>query len=250
MVVLACFRHPVKSLQAEPLDAAPVVADGIDGDRAWGILDAAGGTILTGRREPRLLFAAAKSVDGSPVITLPGGAVLDGMGAATDEALSAWLGKDVSLVAAGTTPQGRAEAFVDATDDDSEVVAWTMPAGRFVDALPLLVLTTASLRAGAAAHPGGVWDVRRFRPNLLLDVPGEGYVEDAWAGGVLRVGDVELDVVVPCARCTMTTRPQPGLDRDLDVFRAIARDRPATFGVWATVRTEGVVRPGDPVTPP
>jgi hypothetical protein len=46
-----------------------------------------------------------------------------------------------------------AEYFADATDDTSAAIEWTMPPGRFVDALALLVLTTASLRAGAARYP-------------------------------------------------------------------------------------------------
>ena len=39
---------------------------------------------------------------------------------------------------------------VDATDDKSRAIERTMPAGRYVDALPLLVLATASLRTAAA----------------------------------------------------------------------------------------------------
>ncbi|MGZ4507212.1 MAG: MOSC domain-containing protein [Blastococcus sp.] len=58
-----------------------------------------------------------------------------------------------------------------------------MPADRFVDALPLLVLTTASLRTAAALHPEGDWNVRRFRPNLVVDVAGEGWIEDGWCAG-------------------------------------------------------------------
>jgi hypothetical protein len=46
----------------------------------------------------------------------------------------------------------------------------------------------------------------------------------------------------------MVTRPQPGLDRDVDVFKTLARYHGATFGVWATVQTPGVVHVGDQVT--
>ena len=57
-----------------------------------------------------------------------------------------------------------------------------MPAGRFVDALPLLVLTTASLRTAAALHPDGDWGMRRFRANLVVDVAGKGGSRTAGAG--------------------------------------------------------------------
>ncbi len=73
------------------------------------------------------------------------------------------------------------------------------PLAASSDALPLLLLTTASLRAGAAVHPDGNWDVRRFRPNLLIDTEADGWVEDEWCGQTVRVGDVELLPQRPCA---------------------------------------------------
>src|SRR5436309_7106571 len=42
--------------------------------------------------------------------------------------------------------------------------------GRYVDSAAVLVLSTASLRTAAELHPDGVWDPRRFRPNVLIDV--------------------------------------------------------------------------------
>jgi hypothetical protein len=46
----------------------------------------------------------------------------------------------------------------------------------------------------------------------------------------------------------MVTRPQPGLDRDLDVFKSLARHHGATFGVWTAVQTPGLMRVGDEIT--
>jgi hypothetical protein len=48
-------------------------------------------------------------------------------------------------------------------------------------------------------------------------------------------------------RCTMVTRPQPGLERDVDVFRSLARHHGGRFGVWTGVRTPGTVAVGDTV---
>src|SRR3954466_12704551 len=103
--VAALWRHPVKSLQGEPLTVAEIDQDGLRGDRAWGIRDETTGRILTGRREPRLLAAAAgRDAAGAPVIRLPDGAVLRRTGVATDGALSAWLGRPVRLVPAAGAP--------------------------------------------------------------------------------------------------------------------------------------------------
>jgi len=243
------WRHPVKSLQGEQLAEATVDADGLVGDREWGIRDEATGNILTGRREPLLLLASARRTDeGDPAITLPDGDSITGAGEATDEALSTWLGRRVRLVSALEEGPRQAEYFEDATDDTSQALTFTMPTGHLVDTLPLLLLTTASLRRGQEVHAAGEWDVRRFRPNLLVEVEGTGWVEDGWCGQRVRVGeDVELEPKAPCERCSMVTRPQPGLGRDLDVFRALAREHGATFGVWSSVAISGQVRVGDTV---
>ncbi|HEX3667549.1 MAG TPA: MOSC N-terminal beta barrel domain-containing protein [Acidimicrobiia bacterium] len=249
MELAQIWRYPVKSLQGEQLDAAEVDGDGLRGDRLWGIRDEATGKILTARREPTLLFASASLDDaGQPAIALPSGETRPGVGPDTDAALSAWLERPVSLVAAAGVDAGRAEFFADATDDSSRAIEWTMPPGRFVDALPLLLVTTSSLHAAAELHPGGAWDTRRVRPNLLIETDGDGgWVEDAWCGKPVRVGAAELVPRQPCLRCTMVTRPQPGLERDLEIFKTLAKHHGNTFGVWTSVTTPGAIRAGDPV---
>jgi hypothetical protein len=90
-----------------------------------------------------------------------------------------------------------------------------------------------------------VWDPRRFRPNILLGVEGEDWVEDAWVDRMLRIGTVTLTPRQGCVRCTMVTRPQPGLDHDVEIFRTLARHHGGLFGVWCDVVSPGVARVGD-----
>jgi hypothetical protein len=244
----AIWRYPVKSLQGEQLVDADIDDDGVRGDRSWGIRDTGTGRILTARREPPLLLAAARLAgDSQPEITLPNGETVRGTGPDTNAALSDWLERPVTLEAAEGATGGRAEFFADATDDTSTAIEWTMPPGRFVDAMPLLVLTTASLRTGAALHAAGDWDPRRFRANLLIDLDGDSWVEDGWCGSTLQIGPVTLLPREPCVRCTMVTRPQPGLERDLDIYRTLSRHHGGTFGVWTHVDTPGTVQVGDAV---
>jgi uncharacterized protein len=120
---------------------------------AGGVRDEATGRVLTGRREPSLLLARA-ALDGRPLLSLPDGTRCAGRGLLTDAALSDWLGKHFTLVEAPGAAGANAEYFVDATDDTSAAIEWTMPAGRFVNAMPLLILTTVSIRAAAASYPG------------------------------------------------------------------------------------------------
>jgi uncharacterized protein YcbX len=246
--VVGIWRYPVKSLQGEPLDTAVVEHDGLLGDRRWGIRDGRTGRILTARRRPELLHAAARYQEGRPVITLPDGRVADGPGPTTDRLLSQWLGGPASLVSSVEGAPGRAEYFEDATDDASRPIEWTMPASRYVDAAALLVLTGASLRAASALHPAGSWEPRRFRPNLLVETPGDGWFEDGWIGGRLGVGTAVLAPTEGCIRCTMVTREQPGIEADRDVFRVLARHHGARFGVWCEVAVPGAVAVRDPVS--
>ena len=249
MRLIQIARYPVKSLRGELVSSAEIELNGMQDDRCWGIRDEATGKILTARRAPQLLFATTSlASDRSPLITLPTGVTCCGPGADTDAALSDWLDKPVRLVNSVGASAARAEYFADATDDASEAIEWTMPAGRFVDALPLLILTTASLRTAAALHPDGDWDLRRFRANLVVDIAGEGWVEDDWCGrSMVRIGDVSLQPQELCVRCTMVTRPQPGLDEDREIFRTLARHHGGRFGAWTTVVIGGTLRVGDEV---
>jgi uncharacterized protein len=242
--VVGLWRYPVKSLRGERLESAVVTQDGVADDRLWGIRDERTGRILTARRRPELLFAAAAYDGEVPVITLPDGRVASGPGHGTDTLLSQWLGTPVSLVSSTPTQRGRAEYFADSTDDSSEAIEWTMPVGRYVDSAPTLVLTTASLRTAAALHPRGVWDPHRFRPNVLIEVDGATWLEDQWAGQPLRMGNVTLLPDQPCIRCTMVTRAQPGLDADVEVFRTLARHHRGHFGMWSHVLEAGTVTVG------
>lgn len=244
----AIWRYPVKSLQGERLAEATLDSSGLRGDRCWGVRDEVTGKILTGRREPQLLLAAASLADdGEPDIVLPSGDRCRGIGPEIDAALSDWLHRPVALIGAVGSPRGDAEYFADATDDTSPAIEWTMPADRFVDSSPLLLLTTASLRAGARLYPAGDWDVRRFRPNFLIEIDAEGWVEDAWCGQTVNVGAAVVLPRQPCVRCTMVTRLQPELTRDLDIYKTIARHHDGTLGVWTDVKEPGSVRVGDPV---
>jgi hypothetical protein len=115
----------------------------------------------------------------------------------------------------------------------------------FHDAMPIHIVTTAALAWANA-------DERRFRPNLVIEAPGEGYVERAWIGRRLRVGEALLEVIRPTGRCVMVTLPQSELPKDARLLRALAAADPsegdALFGVYADVVSPGAVRAGDAVT--
>jgi uncharacterized protein len=108
------------------------------------------------------------------------------------------------------------------------------------------LVTTASLRWWADRVPEEKADWRRLRPNLVVDAPGTGRVEDAWVGKRLKVGPAVLRVVEATERCLMLPQDQLGLGHAPRLLRALARHG-LTLGVYARVFIPGTVHRGDPV---
>jgi uncharacterized protein YcbX len=226
------WRYPVKSLQGERLDEVAVTADGLEGDRQFAIYDVESGLGLTGRRVPELLFASARMhADGTAEITLP-----DGSPAGDDKTLSDWLGRSVELRSAVTEASRRYENVVDFEHEsasDWELFEGAVRAFHDSPGARVSLVSTATT---------GSWDPRRFRANVLLD--GEG--EDSLVGSRVTLGEATLDIGMRIKRCVMTTRAQAGgIGRDLDVLRAIARERAACLAVGALVIDQGTIRVGD-----
>jgi len=249
--VAALWRHPVKSMQGEAIERGELGTSGLPLDRRWGVVDVETGKVLSAKREGRLLMAASRIAGEAPEVKLPDGDWKAAGSPGLDDELSAWLGVSVALKAAVDIPSSGYQMHVDATDDTSPIVDLPCPPGTFFDALPVHLLSTASLRAMQPHHPGGEWDVRRFRPTVLVDVDDDqqGFPEDAWIGSTVRIGAAEVTVVAPTVRCVMTTRAQPGLERDLDIVNAVNRDHESNLGVYAVVSRPGAIAVGDPVHP-
>lgn len=229
--ILEIWRYPVKSVGGERLDTADIGETGITHDRGWGLVDDTTGNVLTARREPRLLFGSARVVDGAPVVTIDSGAELR-----TSDDFSEWLDRPVTLAAAAGAEGGIYEVPLDFENDDGWV-SWQGPGDAWHD-------SPTSRVSLVSRDTIGDWDVRRFRPNLLLDGSGE----DELVGREITIGSSRLAVGKQIDRCVIVTRPQPGLERDLDVLRTINAERAASLAIGATVTTPGTIATGDEVT--
>jgi len=250
--VASCHRHPVKSMQGLVVDHLEVDRTGVDGDRSAGVVDVATGHLLTAKRVPELLWATGTD----DAVVLPDGTTLGHDAPDVDQRLSAWLDRKVRLVHAGAQPALAYQMTFDPPDDDAEAFEIPVPAGTLLDLSPVHLLVRATLDACAAVRPDVDWDVRRFRPNLVVDLDAPAWAEQAWVGRRLEVGSAVLEVTGPMVRCAMPLRAQPAdarghaLERQVEVYRALSalnEAHPNHLGLCLDVVEPGRIETGDEV---
>ncbi|MEJ2866276.1 MOSC N-terminal beta barrel domain-containing protein [Actinomycetospora sp. OC33-EN08] len=271
MTIAAIHRYPVKSMQGEALQRATLDERGVVGDRAYALLDAETGIVASAKVPKRwdqlLRFSAAfveEPVLGQPappvVITFPDGSTRRSDDPSVNQAISAVLGRDVSLIT--TPPDGAGfeeiwpeiddlapQHIIDATtarqEDTGEAisrfdVAAFAPRGRFYDLAALHVITGSTLARLGELAPDSRFDPRRYRPNVVLADTDPGFVENDWVGREMGLGDdVRVSYTFQTMRCVMTTLAQEDLPEDRDTLRTVAKhnrvqiEKPEVAGRWA-----------------
>ena len=267
------WRYPVKSMMGEELNAAEVTDRGLRGDRAYALVDRADGKVATAknpRKWPHLFDFRANLIEGAAAgsqaafirVTLPDGTMITNVQDSCDQILSRALAREVTLesVARGeeqdTSSAARtanAEEYwpdMEGLDFRDTVTDFALPAGTFFDCAVVHLLTTATLDRLVELYPRGRFEVRRFRPNIVvLPASGEtGFIENSWVGDTLAIGDeVRLNITGPCGRCVMTTLAQGDLPKDPGILRTAAQHNHVQVGVYAAVVRGGTIRRGDSV---
>jgi uncharacterized protein YcbX len=223
--VAELYRFPVKSMAGEPLTSADVSWNGLAGDRRWAFIrprnESSGFPWLTMRDQAEMSryrprFADPDRPNASlTLVRTPSGDELD----VADAALAARFGPGVRVI-----KQDR---------------------GIF-DTMPLSLLSLQTL-ACLGTRVGAGLTALRFRPNIVVDIPGQEYPEEAWIGRVVRVGGLRMRVDQRDNRCVMVTIDPVTLERNPAVLRVIAQERHNQFGVYGSVVDPGRVAVGDPV---
>lgn len=225
--VTALYRYPVKSMGAESLESVNIGWNGLAGDRRWAFvrdgLVRSGFPWLTIRERPDMghyqpRFAEADRPElSATIVRTPSGDDFD----VVDPALAAELGHGARVI-----KQSR---------------------GIF-DELPLSLITTQTL-AALGSMVGREMDVRRFRPNLVIEAAGDtAFAEDEWIGSVAHVGGMTMRLDQRDKRCVMVNVDPVTSVRDPAILRAIASERQACLGVYGSTAQPGRVAVGDPVS--
>jgi uncharacterized protein YcbX len=224
--VAELWRYPVKSFRGERLDELVVDERGVLGDRAFAVRDA-NGKLGSGKTTRRfrllrgLLDFAARTGDAGVVVEGVDGTVFRVGDPALDVLLSERYGEPLAVLPEEAVPH--------------------------FDVGPIHLVTTSSLGWVADGYGGTGGESRRYRPNLVLSVPGPGLVEEGWLGAEVAVGPCVLRVSGPAERCVMVNNARDELAADAGVLRFLVERNATNLGVYADVVETGTVRVGDPV---
>jgi uncharacterized protein YcbX len=275
--VISLWRYPVKSMMGEQLKTAHVRDHGLLGDRVYALLDSSDGKVASAKNPgkwPGLFAFRATFIEPSdsgaqvpPVsITLPDGTIVTSEQSNLSQVLSKALNREVTLAAtdrghvvgmqSSSTPASwtaNAEEYwpdIEGLDHRDTVTDFALPTGTFFDCATVHLLTTATLNRLRDFYPSGRFEVRRFRPNIVVKLKSgeQGFAEDSWIGHTLAIGDeVRLSITGPCGRCVMTTLNQGDLPKDSGILRTAVQHNRANVGVYAAVVRGGTIRRGDRV---
>jgi uncharacterized protein YcbX len=225
------YRYPVKSLAGEELTSAELGWHGIHGDRRYSFVRAGNMTDfpwLTASKMPGLIRYQAYHGKGddpsSPIVRVrtPEGADLEVEDETLRKQLAASFGAEVALIRVGN--------------------------GIFDDS-PVSLISTTTLRT-LETESGCTLDVRRFRPNLLIEPIDNTMVnEDAWVGKTIMFGNrpnaPSLRVTLQDVRCVMVNLDPETAESDPRVLKTIARSKNNCAGVYASVLHTGDLSAGD-----
>lgn len=224
MRIVALRRYPVKSMGGEELSSVELDGRGLVGDRWYAVEDEQGhfasgkNTRRFRRRDPVFDYRAHTDAAGRVVVTCAAGSWPAG-DADLDERLSGDMGLLVAV---------RPEAEVPHQDDGA-----------------VSLIGTATL-AWCAERWGGSADPRRLRANLVVETE-EPFVEETWLRRTLHAGTAELAVVATSPRCRMVDIAQDGVEPGTPWLRALGAERDLALGIYADVRSPGVIHVGDPL---
>jgi uncharacterized protein len=271
--VVSLWRYPVKSMLGEELNSSYVTERGLVGDRVYAIIDKQTGKAASAKNPTkwgklfdfRSIFIDLPPNDANNIppvrITFPDGTNIlsDHQDNNIDYSLSKVFGREVSLMKASGFEKPSYEEFwpdIDGLAKRDTITDENMPSKTFFDVAVIHILTTSSINRLRQLYPQGRFEVRRFRPNIVVEsLSGDeeekkknDFIENSWVGKKMSIGeDVVLKVTAPCTRCVMITLPQGDLPKDLGILHTVARYNQVNVGVYASVEHGGIIHRGDPI---
>jgi uncharacterized protein YcbX len=234
--VVSIWRYPVKSMLGEEINSSYVTERGLIGDRSYALIDQETGKVASAknpRKWGKLFDFRAAFIEDPPQavenilppvrITFPDGTHIFSDQDYIDYNLSSVLGREVRLMRANLEKPSYEEYWpdIEGLAQREKVTDEAMPPQTFFDIAVIHIFTTSTINRLRELYPEGRFEVRRFRPNIVIEsaaTSGEknDFIENLWVGKKLMIGeDIVLNMTAPCTRCVMITLPQGDLPKDL-----------------------------------
>jgi uncharacterized protein len=245
----------------EELNSSYITERGLVGDRVYALIDQQTGKVASAKNPVKwgkLFDFRAAFIDSPetmenipPVrITLPDGRHFCSDHSDIDYTLSKVFGREVSVMKASLEKPSYEEYWPDIEGlAQREIVTdEAMPPQTFFDVAVIHLLTTSTINRLRELYPEGRFEVRRFRPNIVVESSSEekDFIENSWVDKNITIGEeIVLKVIGPCTRCVMITLPQGDLPKDLGILRTVAKYNQVHVGVYASVHRGGTIRRGD-----
>jgi uncharacterized protein len=258
--VSALYLYPIKSCAGIPLEVAEIGPRGIQGDRAFMLVDSSG-RFITQREQPCMaLIHPEIGKDGGLTVKAPGMPALDIIVNDTGKRYKVGIWKDTCIgVDQGDVITDWFSTFLETPcrlvwmpEDyirrvDTRYAVGEQDQVGFADGYPFLLISEASLD-DLNARMQYPLPMNRFRPNIVVHgtLP---YAEDTWRE--IRIGQMIFRIVKSCARCEIPTTDQDTATRGKEPLRTLATYRQAIRGVMfgqnLLHENEGTIRVGDTV---
>jgi len=251
----------------EELNSSYVTERGLVGDRAYALIDQKTGKVASAknpRKWGKLFDFRSSFIEDTPPqvaknilppvrVTFPDGTqIFSSDQEDINHTLSSVLGREVRLMRANLEKPSYEEYWpdIEGLAQREKVTDEAMPPQTFFDIAVIHIFTTSTINRLRELYPEGRFEVRRFRPNIVVESTSEekkkDFIENLWVGKKLMIGeDIVLRIIGPCTRCVMITLPQGDLPKDLGILRTVAQYNRVTAGVYATVHKGGTIRRGD-----
>jgi hypothetical protein len=272
------WRYPVKGMAGERLEHCRLGTMGLNGDRIWALRDDARKEIQSCKFRPELLLCSARCRSGDATgsgeqvdVSFPDGSLLGSDNAEIHAMLSMLTGHASTLEPLrpdteldfyrrhklddhtwldelkATFDREAEEPLPDFSQLSQSAVDFVSLPGTFFLVTPFHMVTTATLTHLQNINPQSDWDVRRFRPNVVIETdPGaEGLLEQTWIGRQLVLGNATVDCTETAPRCGAVTRAQHDFAADKSILRTIVKDADQNVGVYGTVTNSANLCIGD-----
>ena len=231
--IQAIYRYPVKSMAGESLDHAPLGWNGIEGDRRFAFrrLIAQGGFpwLTASKLAALLLYKPIRQPDAQATqlpthVITPKGKTLDIHSDELREEIIQRYGAELELM------QLKQGVF-----DEAAISLITL-------ATTHKITDDAGIRA----------DIRRFRPNIVIDTQQhQPFTEDQWVGKTILFGDTPdcpaVQITLRDERCVMINLDPDTAESNPAVLKTVVQLNDNCAGVYATVIRLGVLAVGQTI---